>query len=195
MSAILLASLLLAIQEAPLQRPPPSTADLPSWSRTPTAAEMQAAYPSEAAKTNYAASATLECTVAADGGLTDCVAANEDAPGFGAAALTVAPKFRLPTKSPSGVSTVGRTVRFPILWVNPSTASASVTAPSDGGPRGAAAISCRVRASRSLDNCVVVDAIPPGNGALSRAKEAALRFRAPASSAEFSRILVSVAVR
>src|SRR6478609_5105806 len=106
MSAILLASLLLATQDAPPQRPPPSMTDLPSWSRTPTAAEMQAAYPSEAAKTNYAGSATLECTVAADGGLSACVAATEDAPGFGAAALTVAPKFKLPTKSPSGASTV-----------------------------------------------------------------------------------------
>jgi len=195
MSAILLAGLLLANQEAPLQRPPPSTVDLPSWSRTPTAAEMQAAYPSEAAKTNYAASATLECTVSGEGGLTDCVAVNEDASGFGAAALTVAPKFRLPTKSPSGASTVGRTIRFPVLWVNPSKASVSTTAPSDGGPRGAAAFSCRVRASGSLDNCVLVDAIPPGNGALGRAKEAALRFRAPARSAEFSRVLVSVSVR
>jgi len=156
---------------------------------------MQAAYPSEAAKTNYAGSATLECTVAADGGLSDCVAAHEDAAGFGQAALTVAPQFRLPTKSPSGASTVGRTIRFPILWVNPSKATASTTAPSDGGPRGAAAFSCRVLARRALDYCVLIDAIPPGNGALGHAKEAALRFKAPASSAEFSRILVNVAVR
>jgi TonB family protein len=195
MSAILLASLLLATQEAPLHRPPPSTADLPSWSQTPAAAEMQAAYPSEAAKTNYAASATLECTVAADGGLTDCVVAKEGAPGFGAAALTVAPKFRLPMKSPSGVSTVGRTVQVPIQWINPSTAKASLTAPADGGPQGMVAFNCRVRAGRSLDNCVVVDAHPRGSGAFSSAGEAALRFKAPASSAEFSRILVEVVVR
>ena len=194
MSAILLASLLLATQEAPGQRPPPSTADLPAWSRTPSAAEMQAAYPSEAAETNYAASATLECTVAADGGLSDCVAANEDAPGFGAAALSVASKFGLPTKSPSGVSTVGRTVRVPIQWVNPSTATASVNIPAEG-PRGMVAFSCRVRAHRSLDNCVEVDANPPDNGASRRAGEAVQRVKAPARSAELSRILVMVAVR
>jgi TonB family protein len=196
MSAILLASLLLAIQEAPLQRPPPSTADLPSWSQTPTAAEMQAAYPSEAAKANYAASATLECTVAADGGLTDCVAASEDAPGFGAAALTVAPKFRLPTKSPAGVSTVGRTVRFPIQWVNPSTVTVSRDTPSDGAPRGTVvAFNCRVRAGRSLDNCVVVDANTRLSAAFSRAGESALRVKAPARSAEYSRIQVIVWVQ
>jgi hypothetical protein len=195
MSAIRLASLLLAAQEAPPSRPPPSMADLPAWSRTPTAAEMRAAYPAEAAKANYAAAAVLECTVGADGGLTDCVATNEDAPGFGAAALTVAPRFRLPTKSPSGVSTVGRTIRFPIVWVNPSAATVSLTAPRDDGPRGAVAFNCRVRADRSLDNCVVVDAIPPGGAAIGRAREAALRFKAPASSAEFSRILVNVALR
>jgi hypothetical protein len=195
MSAILLASLLLVIQEAPLRRPPPSAADLPSWSRTPSADEMQAAYPAEAAKTNLAASATLECTVAADGGLSDCVAAAEAAPGFGAAALSVAPKFRLPTKSPAGVSTVGRTVQVPIQWVNPSTATVSLIAPADAGPRAAVAFNCRVRAGRSLDNCVVVDAKPRGGEALSRAGEALLRVTAPSGSAEFSRILVLVAVR
>jgi TonB family protein len=195
MSAILLASLLLAMQDAPLRRPPPSTTDLPAWSRTPTAAEMKAAYPSEAAKVNYAGSGAVECTVAADGGLTDCVVASEDAPGFGAAALTVAPKFRLPTKSPSGASTVGRTVRFPVLWVNPSTAKASMTAPSDGGLLGAAAFNCRVRASRSLDNCILIDAQPRNTNVVGRAREVALRFTAPASSAEFSRILIEVLIQ
>jgi len=191
---LLLASLQPTIKSASLPRPPPSTADLPSWSQTPTAAEMQAAYPPAAARANYASSATLECTVAADGGLTDCRVAKEGAPGFGAAALSVAPKFRLPTTSPSGAPIVGRTVRPRIGWVNPSNATATLTIRDEGGPVGIVAFNCRVRAHGSLDNCVVVDANPRGRAAFAVTGEVALRFRAPAGAAEFSRIRVIVAV-
>ncbi|HEX7944084.1 MAG TPA: M56 family metallopeptidase, partial [Phenylobacterium sp.] len=191
---LLLASLQPTLKSASLQRPPPSTADLPAWSQTPSAADMQAAYPPAAARVNYASSATLDCTVASDGGLTDCVVASERAPGFGAAALEVAPKFRLPTTSPSGVSIVGRTVRPRISWVNPATSTATLTIKDEGGPLGTVAFNCRVRAHGSLDNCVVVDARPRGRGAFGVTGEAALRFQAPAGAPEFSRIRVIVAV-
>jgi hypothetical protein len=114
------ANVLSAVVVEARKRVTPSTADLPAWSQTPTAAEMQAAYPPAAAKANYAASGTLECSVDPEGALVDCVVSSESAPGFGAAALSVAPKFRLPTTAPSGASMVGRTVRPRFSWMNPS---------------------------------------------------------------------------
>ena len=176
------------------KRARPSTADLPRWTQTPTAAEMQAAYPPAAAKANYAASGTLECTVDQDGGLADCAIASESAPGFGAAALAVAPRFKLPTTAPSGASMVGRTVRPRIGWVSPSTHTESTSVPGEYGPAGTVAFNCRVRARGKLDNCVVVDASPRSMLAFAAAGQAALRFRAPARFAEFSRIRLIVAV-
>jgi hypothetical protein len=58
MSATLVALLLL--QAAAPARPPASTTDLPSWSKTPTAAEAMAVYPAAAAAANFAGSATVE---------------------------------------------------------------------------------------------------------------------------------------
>jgi hypothetical protein len=93
---------LLVLQAAAAQRPPPSTTDMPGWSRTPTADEMAAAYPAEALAANFAGAATLECSVGAAGGLEDCATVSEAGPGFGAAALSVAGRFQMPTKAPSG---------------------------------------------------------------------------------------------
>lgn len=197
MSAALVASLLLQASQAavPPERPPPSNADLPAWSRAPTAAEMAAAYPAEAAKANFAGSATLECTIGPGGGLVDCVAVDEAGPGFGAAALSVAPGFRLPTKAPSGASTVGRTVQFPIHWLNPAKSEAAAVVYDDSGRSGSVGFNCRVKEGRGLDNCVVVDAKPRGTQLFGPAGEAALRFRAPSRSAPGTRILLVVEIK
>src|SRR5688572_992153 len=132
MSAILAAVLLLqAVQPTTTQataspRPPPSTADMPGWSKAPKPEDMTRAYPQEAARVSLAGAATLECTVGAAGELTDCVASDETpaGSGFGAASLSVASKFQMPTKAPSGASTAGRTVRFPLHRLGPLPAHA-----------------------------------------------------------------------
>jgi hypothetical protein len=59
---------------------------------------------------------------------------------------------------------------------------------------GTVAFNCRVRAQHALDNCVAVDARPHGKQAFDIAGQAALRVRAPAGAAEFSRIAVVVQV-
>src|SRR5688572_7343002 len=113
MLTALVAMLLL---QGAAQRPPPSNADLPPWTRTPTAAEVAAAYPAAPKAANLAGTGTAECSVGPTGELTDCVAVAETpaGAGFGAAAAALGPRFQMPTKSPSGASTVGRTVRVPI---------------------------------------------------------------------------------
>jgi TonB family protein len=204
MSVTLVAVLLLqaiqavAIQAASPQRPPPSTTDMPGWSKAPGPQDMVKAYPQEAARVNLAGSATLECTVGADGGLTDCVASDETpaGSGFGAASVAVSSKFQMPTKAPSGASTVGRTVRFPIQWINPASGKPTeVVVFDDAGRLGSVGFNCRVRDDKSLDNCVVVDARPRGTTALPIAGEAIQRQKAAAQARAGSRVMVIVEVK
>ena len=197
MSVVLAAILLLQAAAAAPQRPPPSNADLPAWSRVPSAEEMARAYPQTASTANLAGSATLECTVGPTGELVDCVVANEApaALGFGDAALSVAPRFQMPTKSPSGASTVGRTVQFPIRWLNPAKSQAPpIRVYDDAGRSGQVVFNCRVKDGRGFDNCVVVDAKPPGNALFGLAGEAALRAKAPASASVGSRLFVVISL-
>lgn len=199
MSATLAAALLLqAATTPPPQRPPPSTSDMPGWSKAPKPADLMAAYPPEAAQASLAGSAVLECTVAASGGLTDCVASDETpaGSGFGAASLAVSSKFQMPTRAPSGAATVGRTVRFPIQWVGPVQGqSPPVVVYDDSGRRGSVGFNCRVRDERTLDNCVVVDVKPRGSQATTVASEAIQRTKAPPSAKAGSRLMVLVEVK
>lgn len=197
MNALLLVGLLLqASPSAAPQRPPPSTADLPAWSRTPSAEDMARAYPPEAARVSYAGSASLECTVDATGGLTDCVVAEQTQPEFGQAALAVAPKFQLPTRSPSGAATAGRTIRFPVRWLSPAKATAPpIVIYDDSGRSGSVGFNCRVAQGRALDNCVVVDAKPRGANLFATAGEAVLRAKAPAKVKPWTRLMVVVEVK
>jgi TonB family protein len=198
MSVIVAAVLLLqAAQAAAPARPPPSAEDLPAWSRTPSAADMAAAYPPEASKANLAGSASLECTVAATGDLADCVVTGE-APagaGFGAAAMAVAGKFQMPARSPSGAAMAGRTVAFPIRWLNPAKSQAPpIRTYDDAGRSGQVVFNCRVGDGRGYDNCVIVDAKPPGTNLFSLAGEAVMRAKAPARAAVGSRLYVVISV-
>ena len=204
MSATLAAVLLLQAAQvatplvAASPRPPPSTADMPGWSKAPRPEDMTRAYPQEAARVSLAGSATLECTVGAAGELTDCVASDETpaGSGFGASSLAVASKFQMPTKAPSGASTVGRTVRFPIQWLQPTRGKTqTVVVYDDSGRSGSLGFNCRVRDDRSLDNCVVVDARPRGTSALPMAGEAVQRTKAPANAEPGSRLMVVVEVK
>jgi len=201
MSIALAAALLLQAAQAnatPPQRPPPSTSDMPGWSRAPKPEDMVRAYPPEAARVSLAGSATLECTVGPTGELTACEASHETpaGSGFAAASLAVAVKFQMPTKAPSGAATAGRTVRFPIQWMGPVQGQAPpVVVFDDSGRRGSVGFNCRVRDERSLDNCVVVDVKPRGTTALSVAAEAIQRTKAPTSARAGSRLMVLVEVK
>jgi TonB family protein len=196
MSATLAAVLLLSAQSAaPPDRPPPSTTDMPGWSRTPSAADMARAYPQEAMRVNLAGSAVLECTVDPKGGLTDCVAAEETPPGsgFAAATLAVAARFAMPTRSPSGAATAGRTVRFPVNWLNPATSQAPpIVFYVDDGRSGTIGFNCRVRDDRNMDNCVIVEAMPRGTSVVGAASETLQRAKAPSRAKPWSRIFVLV---
>lgn len=189
---------MLFLQAAAPPRPAPSNTDLPAWSKTPSQAEMTAAYPPEALKQNLAGSAMVECTVGAAGELTACAVTGESVPqfGFGAAALSLAPKFQVPLKSPSGAAMAGRTVQFPMRWLNQAKSQAPpIIVYEDSGRTGQVVFNCRVNAERGYDNCVFVDAKPPGNSLLKAAGEAALRQKAPPSAKPGGRLMVVVQLK
>jgi TonB family protein len=193
---MLLAVMLL--QAAGPGRPPPSTADLPPWSKTPSQAEMAAAYPAEAKKANLAGSAVVECSVQADGLLANCAVVNETpaGAGFGGAAMALAGKFQMPAKSPSGAAMAGRTVQFPLRWLNNPNAKADpIIVFDDAGGNGQVVFNCRVRADRGVDNCVVVDAMPRGSNLFGKAGEAVMRQKAPPKAGPGDRLLLTVEVK
>lgn len=66
------------------------------WASLPTPEEVQAAYPRRDEE-NYSGIARLKCSVAPDGVLTGCAIVDEipEGRGFGAAAETLLPKFRV----------------------------------------------------------------------------------------------------
>ncbi len=194
--ALALVAAMLMQATTPLARPPASNEDLPAWAKTPSKDEVMKAYPPEALKANFAGSATVECSVGATGEMTACVPVAESGPGFGAAALSLAPKFQLPLKSPSGASTVGRTVRFPIQWLN----AAKVEAPliqvyDDAGRSGNVVFNCRVRDDRKVDNCVAIDARPRGTQLFAYAGEQVMRATAPRSVEPGNRVTMVVEIR
>jgi TonB family protein len=196
MSIAIVAALLL--QGAAPSRPPPSNTDLPAWSKTPSQAEMTAAYPAQAMALNLAGSAMVECTVGGAGELKDCAVSGESIPnfGFGAAALTLAPKFQIPTKAPSGATMVGRTVQFPMRWLNSAKTQAEpAIVYDDAGRNGSVVFNCRVKDDRSLDNCVFIDAKPPGTALLRPAGEAAMRQKAPVKAKPGDRLAVVIQIK
>jgi TonB family protein len=196
MSAALAAIVLL--QATAVARAPASTTDLPAWQKGPTPAEMNAVYPPAAAKANLAGSATVECTVDASGLLADCAVVGESpaGSGFGAAAMALSPKFQMPLKSPSGASMVGRTVRFPVRWLNSAkTQLPPVIVNGDTPQSGNVVFNCRVKDDHGLDNCVVIDARPPGGSLFAPAGEAVMRQKAPARMAPGSRLMVVIQMK
>jgi hypothetical protein len=91
---------------------------------------------------------------------------------------------------------VGRTVRFPIRWLHSAkTQLPPVIVNGDTAQSGSVVFDCRVKDDRGLDNCVVVDARPPGGGLFAPAGEAVLRQRAPANMAPGSRLMVVIQMK
>ncbi len=88
----------------------------PSWAGLPKAEQMQTAF--AGLGVTGTARVMLECTVEQGGGVSGCRVATEDpaGKGIGAAALALAPAFRLTTWTAEGLPTVGGTVRIPIRY-------------------------------------------------------------------------------
>lgn len=88
----------------------------PSWVTLPTATEVNKAF--NGLTVDRTARVQLDCLVKAGGWVEGCVVASEDPgdAGVGAAALTLAPTFRLTTWTTEGLPTIGGRVRIPLRY-------------------------------------------------------------------------------
>lgn len=93
------------------------TVKTPHWTAVPTAQEIQAVVPKAEGGPNNAR-VTLVCGVEPGGVLGGCVVDREEpaGQGFGAAILSLAPKFRADLMSVEGAPTVGAKVRVPVRF-------------------------------------------------------------------------------
>jgi len=133
------------------------TIDTPEWSEQPDAAQIWAAYPGAAKMLGISGWAALSCKVGTLGLIEDCRIAMErpKALGFGAAALSLAPRHRLaPRLMAQGAAgeSVGVMTIFPA--VSPATPAARSAPPQTPPP------SPRLNLARALvlDNRKVLDA-------------------------------------
>lgn len=91
----------------------------PTWTGIPDDKAFQAAYPAAALTAGVRTGrARLDCVVAAGGAVDQCKVVAEDPAGlgFGAAAMSLAPSFRLAIWTDDGLPTVGGRVTIPLRY-------------------------------------------------------------------------------
>lgn len=88
----------------------------PDWVRKPSPGAVQKVYPAAAKRTGKSGQATIDCTVTAVGAVEGCVVVSETDGGFGAAALKLAPMFRMKPVTREGTPVTGGRVRIPIRF-------------------------------------------------------------------------------
>lgn len=88
------------------------------WIRSPTSEDLAAAYPAAAKAAGVTGRADLSCMVTSDGSLDACSIALETPAdrGFGAAALSLRPLFKMDMASPTGAAAKGKRLRLPVRF-------------------------------------------------------------------------------
>ncbi len=121
-SALLVAAAATAVQAQTSDVPAPSTEPAKihheQWVRLPVAEDMHRVYPPEARRDNVKGRAVMVCGVTAQGRLLDCAVSDETPAnyGFGAAALRLAPYFRVGPTTAEGLPTAGGTITVPVVF-------------------------------------------------------------------------------
>jgi TonB family protein len=147
----------------------------------PTSDEIKAAWPAAAANAGVQGVAGMRCRVAADGSVGDCAPLIETpkGQGFGAALVTLAPKYRFSASDAGQVVVVQAS--WPAWdtgadWPGRPALNADAFSRVTGG--GAALVACIVDVDGRLSDCVIADAAGDpsvARGALGAAKGAKLR--------------------
>ncbi|MCE3288943.1 MAG: hypothetical protein K0R83_955 [Caulobacter sp.] len=165
------------------------------WEELPTAAVMEKAYPEAAFQQGVAGKVVLACKVLDTGRLDACATRSETPAdqGFGFAAQSLVPAFRMRATTEEGLPTAGGFVRIPIvftpppvdevpqgyvdsrgkrivrpLWLRKPSGHAVMRAyPKKAmarGVSGKAILSCVIVDTGHVDKCKVVEETPPGFG-------------------------------
>ena len=105
---------------APPRNPKPVVTN-PDWAALPSPDDIARYYPEHAMRNGISGRAVIGCLVSAEGLLTNCEVISESPPGedFGAAAVRMAPAFRMKPKTLDGTPVEGAEVRIPILFQAP----------------------------------------------------------------------------
>lgn len=101
----------------------PSIIVNPDWLEKPSGEDMARHYPDLAAQLRLGGRATISCEVAASGAVVNCNVVQEapEGLGFGQAAQSMAPIFRMSPRLKDGTPVGGGTVRIPIRFAIPAT--------------------------------------------------------------------------
>jgi TonB family protein len=96
----------------------PDIVTRPVWHERPTIQDVYRAFPAQAKKDGVVGNVVVECRMEGRGPLGPCTVLNETpaGQGFGAAALTLMPRFKADEVDAFGLKVAGRKVRIPIRF-------------------------------------------------------------------------------
>ena len=114
MLALIMAAALGQVATPPAAKP--SVITEPDWLQRPAVQDMVRYYPAAAAAAHIEGQATLRCVVTEAGALSDCAVFDEEPKdqGFGAAALNLAPLFKMRPMTRNGVAVSGGKINIPV---------------------------------------------------------------------------------